>query len=804
MSKRYGRLAALLFSDSRRLFVLAECVFILAMGFVLCFVSLSSTIVASKRQQCVDRHGKFLGMFAELDEGMAQEIMETEKDFHYEIFQVQSELCCKDERFFLGWVTEETGKSMGIFLKDGVWPKQENEILLEEYLAYQLGISTFPQMILLERDGQQTEYLVSGTIYNYSGNLSVSYYEVNGKKNYPSAITAKREEGNPVSLLVLQKKLDMGKAAADILKVMLVYENHNINPQQVSLNKYLDECYCNTEDFDKTSILYTMAVLLLLLLVEAAIFRAVFMKSRQARQSLEELGLSRRELFFVCGWQIGKLLLNVLIFHVTLGALWGKAGAYVTGYGKLMEQQVYNTLLKQFVVLVMLILVLIILVWDFGAEKKADTGQCKHTCRYFFRKCNISMMSMQTVFLIFVLFSFCLREEFSNHEEIIRANITAQKMCGYKEVGNYAFSGRENAYFQKESVDLFEKFSDVLEMYMIAETQFASLIQEKNHQRPYFRQLLELYGESDFLQTSSWEEMLSEEAKHYEPLPVKAFEMLVLPDRQYCQLLKENGIAWEAASTVRPECIMLLPYNDADEESFGMDENSIITVGRIFLQNEQLRLETEEFCVTKLLKSVTELKGLTTKKHLCILVLAASEAEKSTMISGYSHIEFRWKGAVGKEKQKDIDNEIAMLVASYQGGGSYSSFEEQQEDALYRSYAAFMGSTMFVFGMLAMGAFIFAQYYVNWERNKYEYGVFRSMGMSYRTLQRKLFVQYVTGIVFAWMIACFVVRRCFWYRFTAGQVVLSGSFLVILVGMCYAVLYYLYRNRRICDMLQRG
>lgn len=805
--KNYGKLAAMLFSDSRKLFVLAGGVFLLALSFVLFFVSLNSTIVASKRQQTVDTHGKFLGVFSDIDEETANEIMETEPGFFYEIFQMQGELYYGDERFFAGWVTEETGKNMGIFLKEGVWPEKENDILLEEYLAYHFGISSYPQRLVLQRDGQETEYTVCGVIGNYSSNLSVSYRDVNGKKNYPSIITANYAEGNPVSLLVLQKRLDMGTAQENIHEVMFLYEKYGIDFEQVCLNKYLGEGYINTEDFEKVSLLYTMAVLFLLVLVEIVIFRAFFLKNRQAKRSMEEMGLQKKEYIYIYVWQFGKLFLMVVLFLLVLGILWGKIGGYVTGYGALLEKQVCYALLKELALIAVLLLILAFMAWDYKTGKKNDAAEQKMTYRYLFRKVNVPMFFMQFVFLVFVLFSFCLRERFAYQEEEIKVIIRAQSMGSYRWVEHYAFHEKTARYYEKDSSTLFEEYLGVLDMYMTAEMRFASLLNEKEHMLPYFEQLLALCDDSEFSKDSVWEEKLSEEAKQHESLPWDSFEVLVLPDRQYKLFLEENSLIWKKelnASDAIPECVMFLPYSTENEKMIGISDGSLIMIGRIFLQNEQLLLEKEEFRVRKVIQSVTGVDGLIMKKHLCILVLSTSEAEKSELISGYSCIDFRLTKMVTEEQQNEISNKIAMLAATQQGGGSYSSIEEQKEDALFRSYAAFMGSTMLVFGMLVMGAFVCVHFYVNWEKNKYAYGVFRSMGMSYRTLCRKLIVQYMTGIVFAWPAACFVVEKGFGHSFTAGQAALSGSFLFISVEICYGILYYVYKNRRICDMLQNG
>lgn len=802
--KRYKKLAALLFSDSRKLFAIAGGVFVLALSFILFFVSLSSTIVRSTREQTVDTHGAFLGVFTDLEEATVNTIMETETEFCYKVFQLQDELDAEGERISAGWVTEDTGKSMGIFLKSGVWAKEENEILVEEYLAVQWEITTLPQTVRLQRDGEIVEYTVCGIVKNYSGNLPVADWDANGRRMYPSVITAHCEAMKPMSLVILQKQLQVETAEDDIFKVMSLYEKYGIAPERVSLNQYLDECYRNTADFELVSTLYTAAVLVLLLLVELVILRAMMIKGRQAKKCLEELGLQRKDFWGACGWQVGKLLLCVWFTQVFLGILFGKIGGFVTGYGELLEQQVFATLLKQCGLLVILLLIFLLLGWDYKTEKKEETQEQEKGYRYLFRKFNMPLFCIQTLFLIFVLFSFCMREKFAVSEETMRVSILAQDMHFYEEIGGYAFSEKAVGYYDKESIRRFEENRNVLDMYMIAELQFASLVIDKEHMTPYFQKLLVLNEEHKFDTDIEGKYELPEEAEQYESLLWNSFEVIVLPDLQFQKFLEQNGLVWEASSDEKLECVMVFPVLEEGVKDALQAENPVITVGRIVLRENQLQFEKEEFHVIGQLENAIGLENFIMNRYLAVMVLPISEAEKSEMVLGYSQIVFEMVETMTQTEQEELDNKIAMMAASKQGGGSYSTFEEQKEDAFYRHYAAFMGSTMLVFGLLVMGAFVFVHYYVNWEQNKYAYGIFRSMGMSYRMLQEKLFVQYMTGMIPAWYIVCFVVKEIFGYDVYIEQMLLTGSILMLLVSGCYVLLYRSYKDRRICDMLQKG
>lgn len=100
--KNYKKLAGFLFSDSKKLVLLAGGVLLAALSFSLFFISVNSTIVASRRQTAVETHGRFLAVFTDIDKEIADEIMEKEPMFDYQVFQVQDEMHYGSSRFFLG------------------------------------------------------------------------------------------------------------------------------------------------------------------------------------------------------------------------------------------------------------------------------------------------------------------------------------------------------------------------------------------------------------------------------------------------------------------------------------------------------------------------------------------------------------------------------------------------------------------------------------------------------------------------------------------------------------------------------
>ena len=528
--KSIQRLSMLLFSDARGLVRLAWGITLLAWSFSIFFASLNHTIVDAKQQSTLKAHGKFLGLFADITREKAEEIMEKEPMFDYGLFQVQDALDFQGIRFFSGWAAPEDGGKLGIFLKEGVWPKEENEILVEEYLAEHCGVRELPQRVVFLQDGQEREYMVCGIVGNYSSGLPISDNALNERRNYPSVITANYREQETVSLIFLQKRLNLRNSTKDIYRLMELYEKYGIDPYQTGLNEYLESAYSNTEDFEKVSLIYMAALLLVVCIVEKVLLSAIFVKTEQARRSLGELGLGKQDIRRIYAWELGKRLAGLWGCGMLAGILWAKLGGYITGYGKLLEKHVWSTLLRQSAFLMVFLPVLAFMIGEYTKEQHARAAERKKGYRYLFRKINLPMLLMQSVFLVFVLFSFCMQRDFVYRKEEIRISIRAQRAYSLFRVGNYAFSDRKKQYFEKESGALFEKYADIVDVYMGTEMQYASLICPKDQMSPYFENLLAASREPVLGRTEREDIVLSQEAEQYAALRWDDFGAVILPD----------------------------------------------------------------------------------------------------------------------------------------------------------------------------------------------------------------------------------------------------------------------------------
>ncbi|HPU64068.1 MAG TPA: hypothetical protein PK304_07920, partial [Mobilitalea sp.] len=213
--------------------------------------------------------------------------------------------------------------------------------------------------------------------------------------------------------------------------------------------------------------------------------------------------------------------------------------------------------------------------------------------------------------------------------------------------------------------------------------------------------------------------------------------------------------------------------------------------------NDELSFHIEKFNVEKLITPVTS-------EFMPIqMVISEETAQKSSSISGYNIISVSVKDDTPDDILHEIDNSIYSIAASVQGGMLGSTVKEATENKLLKNYTGLLSDTVIIFCIMSVIIYINLSTYINWENNKHEYGVLRSFGMSYHTLQHKLFMQFTISILCSTVVASLLGYLAFpgKYGMTFGQVAVSLLISLILTYFCRVILYFIYKKQTISSMV---
>ena len=156
----------------------------------------------------MDTYGSFISVVSEVDEAKIENIAHECSDYECLPFEITGSAKYNNKVIAMGNIDENAGQSLGIKLVNGTWPKESNEIVIENYLTdvFQVNESKLPCKIKLQVEEKEKEYIITGVINNYSSMLSINC-DLKTKTNpYPSIITG-GEASNCNSVIIKQRQI---------------------------------------------------------------------------------------------------------------------------------------------------------------------------------------------------------------------------------------------------------------------------------------------------------------------------------------------------------------------------------------------------------------------------------------------------------------------------------------------------------------------------------------------------------------------------------------------------------------------
>ena len=223
-----------------------------------------------------------------------------------------------------------------------------------------------------------------------------------------------------------------------------------------------------------------------------------------------------------------------------------------------------------------------------------------------------------------------------------------------------------------------------------------------------------------------------------------------------------------------------------------------IVLGRVRGDEQKVTFEKERFA----LGAVRSCDG-EEYSHIQI-VMSEETAKKSTLVVGYQDIEATMKRDIPEPVKKTVQTEIMRLATSVQGGLMGSSELAEEQDAVLRNYVPVLSVSMQIFCALIIVVYIVLNTYIEWEKHSYEYGMLRSFGMSYGTLQHNLFRRYFNGILAAVIPSLLIGQALFTEEgVSRPQIMMSFAVTVGITYLSRVVLYFWKRKQQISSMIGR-
>lgn len=803
----YWKILKLFILNNKLLFFLSVLALTIGFTFTILISSLTKAILDTKQKSTLDNYGRFISVVSDVNGNDVKKIKEKIPEFNYQQYQILGTLGYLDTDITFGCMDQDLGEYLGFELIKGNWPSTAEQIVMEEYLAIKMevDIDKLPYSIELTKNNQINNYQITGIISNYSSNLSVDSASTLNTAIYPSILCGElMSDSSNVSLIVSQKKINFKSSDEDIFRFLAKYDPMELESKHVTLNEKLySKGYNESKDIIESSILHTILLHSILILSAIVILRVILLKNKQVFYLLEALGLSSRKknitLILIATLFLTLVLLLCYLLMIIIGILYinHEFPEYIRSY----QVEMQKCFLRQlFIVLALLISTSIAILQRKHLEIIDGLNIEKNNFKYKFKKVNVWMIFMNTILLFFIISSMNFMTMFKIQDDNINYKLYSKKSYSYEIINQYSVARYKEQFFPFSILDSFGKFRDYLEISMEADTQLYSILLEKNNVDSYFEKLLTEYKTEDAIAYGSrLREQLPAQSNDYISVPYNLIKITILPQSEYNEFMKNNSIPLSLSGANKDKsCIMIIPNYKNNNAT--IKENGYFYIGGIRDSNEEVKFQKEKFKVEQLITP-----EITNGFSPITLVISEDTARKSDTILGYNSITFTVKKDVPADLLHEIDNNIYLLLASIQGGQLESTLQKLMNAKLLENYTNLLSITIVIFCVLSIIIYIVLSSYIDWEKHKHEYGILRSFGMSYHTLQHKIFIQYSTSIIIASVIAIKLGSIAFPNgALTNIQILTSVILTLSITYLCRLLLYVMFRKQSICSMLNEA
>ena len=430
--------------------------------------------------------------------------------------------------------------------------------------------------------------------------------------------------------------------------------------------------------------------------------------------------------------------------------------------------------------------------------KKMVEHSKKEQKKYSFEKFSLSIAVIQSVCILFATASFCFVDSFPLEKQEIEYDLDSNQGDAFIPLNEYMVELTANERFSFDDLKELKKYEDFIRISATAETNGSTLLLPLNRVDSYFQQYLAKKEKPSEENVHLWKQ-ISKQAKKYQAIDASDVSVVVLPQKEFQFYLRKNKIQNSALThNTEKSCILCLPDYKKVPANPSVKEQDTILLGGPQGNKQKVTFSTEEFKVASVVSCDEE------ESSQIRVVMSEDVAKASKLVVGYDMIKITMDKDTPLSIQQQVEQKIDLLMASIQGGMLDSTGERNERTSLIRTYTSVMSNTMLAFGILAIWIYISLSIYVEWKQNRHEYGVLRSFGMSYATLQRNLFARYRNSLIVSCIFTYFFAKYTFQYNEVSNRKILIAIGITVVATYFSRILvFWSNKNQSISAMISR-
>lgn len=798
--KNYLKLIRILLENDKKIATISVISLVVGFFFLLSFSALSQTIINTNTENVLNTYGDFLIVVPEVDKDVNKALKNLDNRFIYTYYGIIDNIEYNGTKIKIGTMDEKTGEHLAIRKIKGQWPKDFHQIVVEEYLLETLGLkdTKLPVTVTLPTGDGQIQYEITGVINNYSYLLSPTVDSNYPFKAYPSIICG--EKSAPVtdkSAIILSKNIDYKTVSDTIFELF-----DRIPTDMLCANHHIDRVYKETRDFILIRLVYLIIINVLLFIEQILIIKTFFVRNKKTLSIFSAFGLSNSQklrVFF--GWLL-TILGSSLLIGYSISMLVGKTllQQVFHTHNKYYQEALFEQLLLETSLLIIIMIISFIcfkIMSNTSIAKGLTYFSVKRKRKYNFQKICIRIILLQSVCMLFTTASFCFADDLSAKPENKNYSLLSNSTTAIHYLKNYGIRIDTNSPFPLELLDQLQNYKKYANTFAYAETRNSTLLLPEKQTDPYLKKYLATNEKIQKKDKVLWKQV-SNQAKKYNTIDIDDFNVIVLSNNDYEQLLKKTS---SKALTKTPvnnlSCILQLPNYNKNKNKISLKENDTLLLGGIQGNQKEVKFYSEQFTLASIIETYSN------NSDNIQMIVCEDVAKSSHLIYGYNEISIELDKNTPSLIQKELEAKIAFWMAPTQGGLLESNVKDYEKEVFVNNFTSILTKSMMIFSVLGIIIYISLSTYIEWKQNLHEYGVLRSFGMSYKALQRNQFCRYQYGLVISGFLCYFVAMKLFKYNHISSlKIIIAIMITSVATFLCKVILYFINQKKSIRSMVQ--
>ena len=811
-----------------RILFVCSIVCVLAISIIINISSsvLTQSVLQYKWKRGISSYGNFSCGINDISKKDKAIVLQNYSHKDIGIFETYQNIEFHDLIVTLGYVDKSFREITDVKLLSGRFPKNRDEIVVENFIANMLGDS---DIIEVDNNNEIIQLKVVGIIENYSSGLSIPTGKANIGNVYPNIICNennyfKSETFNQSLLINLEEVIDSKTSyVKNTINIYNAIENIGLSTDQIFLNdNLLNKGLVGCKEIWNYSLFFSFIIAII---TASFLYIILVIFYKDYRKKLSILN--------ICGQEFKKLL-SVVKQQLFLFYLIGNVSGILMGYGIINIMQMHLnftisyksgiTIANLFWLEINFLCVMLLILRKH--KKEIVHYSLAENLRFKNRKSNIASSETKpanknilkkikslnptyillffAVFIISYLSLYIRGMTIYSNPNIPDYQFFSKEVEESEVVNGFTIENSPEKYILENDVKKLQQYRSYITYDLYPDFNSYTILFNKNEIPDYFEKWNSMYTNPD----TSYDESIIKKnwPEEFNNLtPVNNVDFIVADNALLKDIIQQYELTIPISQLRNGTVIILFLPEKIQHKNFLVGDS--IKIGGISQYENQVIGKQFVFNIAEIVNKPYRIETDYTiqKRDNIVVFLGEDVAKKSNLFKGYSSVSIRLKENIPDRIRNDINNLMYEMANKIQGGGLYSKEEILMDEKIFTTYNKILSFILMTINLLLGSIMVIIMIYQVIKKNLRTYGILRVLGLSFKknilylwkSIFKSAFVAYVLGIITTIILQGTVET---WVFYSDIFFIAIGQTFILLLLICLLTYSFLF-NKNIKGMI---